>query len=771
MSTINIAFSINDNYCYYVFFTISMIKKHNKNINVFVLTTDLSDVSKKKLKTLETENVTINFIDINKDKFTNLPLTMQGITVETYYRYLLPEVLPDLDKIIYLDSDLFINGDLRGIWDIDLEDYYLAGVNEIDLVNRFPEYKIKLGFNLEDLFINAGVLVFNLHKMRQDNISEHLFSETIRLKDTIRFQDQDVINLALKGKIAELPLAYNYTVEAMEKELLGLDEIKIIHYNSPGAKPWNLENYKNNKIAKFLRKWQQEFITIIKEHQQIEVSIIVSYYGEENQLEDVIEKIWSQTHKNIEIIIVDYSIEENIDKEKIKRKLEIEENKIKIIKVRDELDIQEEIKKQAKGKYIVNINHIDGIYNEFIEKVVETGEKNNSDIVLVENCRLDENNGNYYFFGSRFDDEILNKEIVKNAFNTSIKHKNYLTNNYCKLFKASYVKERNINFVRDFTIESYDTDKISYVKENLYVYRKIKEELVSVIVPVYNVEKYLVQCIDSIINQTYQNLEIILVNDGSTDNSGKICDEYAKKDSRIKVIHKENGGLSDARNKGLDFMTGEYVTLVDSDDYLEHNCIENLYIYAKTCQTAMSIGKFARFREDTGEFFFGDYQNSGDKIEMLTAEQCLEKNHKYFLDVFVTAWAKLYKTSLFNDSDPYKSIRYPIGVYHEDQYTTHKLFLKSKKIVFVNENLYVYRTREDSITSKPLSDKRIMDNIRGLEAKIIDFTLLDEDMKLLREHYVFYLNFYKDILEKYQKQNSEVYEYIQKCLVTHSHWK
>lgn len=717
MNKLNLAFCINDNHANYLFFTISMIKKYNRNINVYVLTTDLSDVSKKKLKTLETENVNINFIDINKDKFTNLPLTLQGITVETYYRYLLPEVLPNLDKVIYLDSDLLINGDLREIWDIDLEDYYLAGVNEIDLVNRFPEYKIKLGFNLEDLFINAGVLVFNLHKMRQDNISEHLFSETIRLKDTIMFQDQDVINIALKGKILELPLVYNYTVEAMEKELLPIDEIKIIHYNSPGAKPWNLENYKNNKITKFLRKWQQEFITIIKEHQQIEVSIIVSHYGEENQLEDVIEKIWNQTHKNIEIIIVDYSIEENIDKEKIKRKLEIEENKIKIIKVRYELDIQEEIKKQAEGKYIVNINHIDEIYNEFIEKAVETGEKNNSDIVLIENCTLDENNGNYYFFGSRFDDEILNKEIVKNAFNTSIKHKNYLTNNYCKLFKASYVKERNINFVRDFTIESYATDKISNVKENLYVYRKIKEELVSVIVPVYNVEKYLVQCIDSIINQTYQNLEIILVNDGSTDGSGKICDEYAEKDSRIKVIHKENGGLSDARNKGLDIMTGEYVTLVDSDDYLEHNCIEKLYIYSKTCQTDMAIGKFVRFREDTGEFFFGDYQNSGDKIEMLTAEQCLEKNHKYFLGVFVTAWAKLYKASLFNDSAPYKSIRYPIGVYHEDQYTTHKLFLKSKKIVFVNENLYIYRTREGSITGTPLSDKRIMDNIRGLEEK------------------------------------------------------
>lgn len=134
----------------------------------------------------------------------------------------------------------------------------------------------------------------------------------------------------------------------------------------------------------------------------------------------------------------------------------------------------------------------------------------------------------------------------------------------------------------------------------------------------------------------------------------------------------------------------------------------------------------------------------------------------------MTAWAKLYKTGLFNDSASYKSIRYPIGVYHEDQYTIHKLFLKSKKIIFVNENLYIYRTREDSITSTPLSDKRMMDNIRVLEEKIIDFTLLDEDMKLLREHYVFYLNFYKDILEKYQKQNSEVYEYIQKRLAIFS---
>lgn len=105
------------------------------------------------------------------------------------------------------------------------------------------------------------------------------------------------------------------------------------------------------------------------------ISIILPHYGEENQLEKIIEKICNQTYRNIEIIIVDYSIEENIDKEKIKRKLEIEENKIKIIKTKNETSIQEEIKKQAEGKYIVKLNHIDEIGNEYIEKAVETGEK------------------------------------------------------------------------------------------------------------------------------------------------------------------------------------------------------------------------------------------------------------------------------------------------------------------------------------------------------------------------------------------------------------
>lgn len=109
----------------------------------------------------------------------------------------------------------------------------------------------------------------------------------------------------------------------------------------------------------------------------------------------------------------------------------------------------------------------------------------------------------------------------------------------------------------------------------------MKDDLISVIVPVYNVEKYLHKCINSILNQTYKNLEIILIDDGSTDNSGKICDEYALKDNRIKVIHKENGGLSSARNAGLDICSGDYIGFVDSDDYIAEDMYEYLYVNLK----------------------------------------------------------------------------------------------------------------------------------------------------------------------------------------------
>ncbi len=214
------------------------------------------------------------------------------------------------------------------------------------------------------------------------------------------------------------------------------------------------------------------------------------------------------------------------------------------------------------------------------------------------------------------------------------------------------------------------------------------EDKISIIIPVYNVEKYIKKCVDSIINQTYKNLEIILVDDGSSDNSGKICDEYKKRDYRIKVIHKENGGLSDARNKGVEIATGKYIGFVDSDDYIEENMYNILLNELKVNNADVSICSYKKIRED---YYKVDCKQSCEKIiKILDNIKAIEL---LLSDTYIDnyAWNKLYKKELFNN------IKYPYGKKMEDLGTTYKIFSKAKKIVYTNYIGYFYLQRNSSI--------------------------------------------------------------------------
>ncbi len=221
-----------------------------------------------------------------------------------------------------------------------------------------------------------------------------------------------------------------------------------------------------------------------------------------------------------------------------------------------------------------------------------------------------------------------------------------------------------------------------------------KEPLISVIVPIYNVEKYLDRCIESIVNQTYENLEIILVDDGSPDKSPKMCDEWAKKDKRIKVIHKENGGLSDARNSGIDIAKGEYLTFIDSDDYVEKDYVEFLYKNLIDNNADISMGKqYVRYPDKT-------LNTGSEEIYIVNPHDCFDKL-LYSEDFDVSAWAKLYKKELF------KEVRYPVGRLFEDSATTYKLIDKSKIVVLNSKPIYNYIIREDSITTKGFNEKKM----------------------------------------------------------------
>lgn len=208
---------------------------------------------------------------------------------------------------------------------------------------------------------------------------------------------------------------------------------------------------------------------------------------------------------------------------------------------------------------------------------------------------------------------------------------------------------------------------------------------ISVVVPVYNVADYLKNCIDSIINQTFEDIEIILVDDGSTDSSGLICDEYKNKDKRIIVIHKENGGLSDARNVGINKAQGEFITFIDSDDSIREDMLENLYYGCLEGDSDMSICGYQKVDEYGNEIEEPLKENKG----VYTSEQFFKK----FPLEYSQACSKLYKTKLFNE------IKFPFGKIHEDEFVFHKLVNECKKITMLDEKMYYYLQRQGSITN------------------------------------------------------------------------
>lgn len=212
-------------------------------------------------------------------------------------------------------------------------------------------------------------------------------------------------------------------------------------------------------------------------------------------------------------------------------------------------------------------------------------------------------------------------------------------------------------------------------------------EKISVVVPIYNVDKYLRRCISSILSQTYTNLEIILVDDGSTDNSPTICDEFETKDKRVIVFHKQYGGVSDARNAGTRIATGSYITYVDSDDMVEPDYIEYLYSLIQKYDCKMSLCTHTVVFENGKKIVYGNGTN-----EMLTAERCLDR--MLYHDVIDTSiWGKLYESGLA------KKIILPRGKLFEDIGTTYLFFIQSGKIACGYQSKYLYLRRKNSIVT------------------------------------------------------------------------
>lgn len=222
-------------------------------------------------------------------------------------------------------------------------------------------------------------------------------------------------------------------------------------------------------------------------------------------------------------------------------------------------------------------------------------------------------------------------------------------------------------------------------------------EKISIIVPIYNVEKYIEKTINTILQQSYENIEVLLINDGSTDNSKVICEKFCSLDKRIKLINKENGGLSAARNTGIKYAKGELIAFIDGDDYIEYNMMEKLYNAIKVNNADIAICNFD-FVDEYGAVIKNEHVV---KNQILTSEECFDKfiGEEYFY--YVTAVNRLYKKNIFRD------IKFPINKIHEDEFTAHYIFYNSATITTISETLYHYVQRENSIMNSNFSIKRL----------------------------------------------------------------
>ena len=272
--------------------------------------------------------------------------------------------------------------------------------------------------------------------------------------------------------------------------------------------------------------------------------------------------------------------------------------------------------------------------------------------------------------------------------------------------------------------------------------------LISVIIPVYNVEKYLPECLDSVINQSYKNLEIIIINDGSTDNSLSICNEYKEKDSRIRVISQENKGLAATRNVSLELSSADYIMFLDADDYINLDTVKILYENIQIFNADMSLADYTKDLELP-------INVEPTKRFLMSKEDMY--NSLYDKHTRATVCASIIKKSLFGED-----LRFPEGKIHEDAFVIHKLIDRANIIVYSDNVLYYYRMREDSITHKEFSLKNLdylevlIDRMNFMRAKKYDYFYAREFYRYVNELRLDY----KRLKKYYPNEKAKIKEMI-----------
>ena len=356
-----------------------------------------------------------------------------------------------------------------------------------------------------------------------------------------------------------------------------------------------------------------------------------------------------------------------------------------------------------------------------------------------------------------FSEEKLDVFKIFGKYDLFFKDESDVTKLLVEKIKYLHLNYHDIEFVPE-----NNQYKQLYKQEKQKLLSKIADyeskTLISIIVPIYNVENYLRQCLDSIMNQTYQNFECLLINDGSPDNSADICREYVSKDSRFRYFEKENGGVSSARNLGIEHSKGEYITFIDSDDWVESDYLEVLYRALLEEQADIAISTYKQFNMDDNCYYLHSYQRGYDR-KVFTNGELIDALYSLYVydNTYNFVSCKLVSREIL------KYIHFNLSTsYGEDMEFWNKVFLISKKIVYVNKDTYIYRTTHDN--SKHYEEESVRNNI---EQRLIFLAMLAArgmDIANYLSVYVRFMNDYKMKLSEEKGEDNETVRWLKESL-------
>ncbi|HEM6340848.1 TPA: SP_1767 family glycosyltransferase [Streptococcus suis] len=754
--TLDIAFSVNNRYAQYLGATILSILAHHpkEEVRVHILYKEIAQSILQDLGNLaqQTPNLELHFHLLEDQQFSAIPIRTEQFPIESFSRFLLPELLADLDRILYLDVDILVHGNLIELFQTDLEEYELGAIVETDIFKYYQWYLDSLGFSPNDAYFSSGVLLMDLDKMRQNGTTNQLIAMALEKAQDYKFPDQDILNTYYKGQFKQLSPAYNYTDVRKQNRELTADEIVIEHFNGD-IKAWHAIT----KIPDYLKvsaltyqDYQAAFIAL---QNKPVVSIIIPIGEESPYLQACLESISEQTYRELEILLVQnkaYSHSQALMDAYQK------DSRFHLLTLDTEVvSLEQAGIRKAKGDYLTFVRQTDWLDLEYVECLLTSLTEKDYQIAQTSFTVFDEEQQNYLFYSEEFPQGTIleSKEVLQSLYGmiwfekeghetlfgklfhaqifSPIFHRQSLNNT--KLAYLAYltaekvVISRHKLYVRRLRVEAEilgtlrnRVDDLAYLftllcnhqlltvdfpdyykeqvqqltekmrrqyTENLNSRSSLStpQETVTLLVNAWKArESSLRNCLDSIFNQDYPYIDVVVLMSDKQSELEDILAPYLINNRHVTVIKKDFSNKIEAYQVGLTQIKSSYFSMIEAEDWLDKTHISSLYHQLVEENALIASTAFTLFEENDGIYKIFE-------VDIATGS----RTSSYLLEnLFGLKWYEYYRHTHLDGKLYHSSILQKAGAlasYQSEDLLACLFYLVGESVAFVNNRTYVKR--------------------------------------------------------------------------------